>query len=46
MIESRMHQQEETKIPLSTMTGLLFVNKAEIMYCESSGNYTFLYEGR
>ena len=43
MIESRMHQQEETKIPLSTMTGLLFVNKEEIMYCESSGNYTYFF---
>jgi len=40
LIEHRIHQNEETKIPLSTMSGLLFVTKEDIMYCESSGNYT------
>ena len=28
------------KIPLSTTNGLIFVKQAEIMYCESNGNYT------
>ncbi len=32
--------QQVQKIPLSTSNGLLFVKIAEIMYCESSGNYT------
>lgn len=31
------------KIPLSTSNGLLFVKIADIMYCESSGNYTHFY---
>ncbi len=40
LLESRIQQNEETKIPLSTMSGLLFVTKEDIMYCESNGNYT------
>jgi two-component system LytT family response regulator len=40
LLEARMHQSEETKIPLSTLNGLIFVTKEDIMYCESSGNYT------
>jgi two-component system, LytTR family, response regulator len=31
------------KIPLSTTNGLIFVKLADIMYCESSGNYTHFY---
>ncbi len=31
------------KIPLSTSNGLLFVKIADIMYCESSGNYTHFF---
>ncbi|MBC7874485.1 MAG: response regulator transcription factor [Ferruginibacter sp.] len=31
------------KIPLSTTNGLVFVKIADIMYCESSGNYTHFY---
>ena len=31
------------KIPLSTNSGLVFVKLADIMYCESSGNYTQFY---
>ncbi len=31
------------KIPLSTSNGLLFVKIPDIMYCESSGNYTHFF---
>lgn len=31
------------KIPLSTNSGLVFVKLADILYCESSGNYTNFY---
>ncbi len=31
------------KIPLSTTNGLVFVKVADILYCESSGNYTYFY---
>lgn len=31
------------KIPLSTTNGLVFVKVADILYCESSGNYTHFY---
>jgi two-component system, LytTR family, response regulator len=31
------------KIPLSTTNGLVFVKIADILYCESSGNYTHFY---
>lgn len=31
------------KIPLSTTNGLVFVKIADILYCESSGNYTYFY---
>ncbi len=31
------------KIPLSTSNGLVFVKISDIMYCESSGNYTNFY---
>ena len=31
------------KIPLSTSNGLVFVKLADIMYCESNGNYTTFY---
>ncbi|MBK6937387.1 MAG: response regulator transcription factor [Chitinophagaceae bacterium] len=33
-------QEVPDKIPLSTSGGLLFVKLNDIMYCESSGNYT------
>ena len=35
--------EEETKIPLVTFNGLLFVTKTDIIYCESNGNYTIFY---
>ncbi len=31
------------KIPLSTSNGLVFVKISDILYCESSGNYTHFY---
>lgn len=31
------------KIPLSTSNGLVFIKLADILYCESSGNYTNFY---
>lgn len=34
---------QSQKIPLSTSSGLLFVKITDIMYCESSGNYTHFF---
>jgi len=36
-------QAAPDKIPLSTTNGLVFVKVADIMYCESSGNYTHFF---
>jgi two-component system, LytTR family, response regulator len=43
LLEQNTKQAIPDKIPLSTTNGLLFVKVAEIMYCESSGNYTHFY---
>lgn len=43
LLEQNTKQATPDKIPLSTANGLLFVKIAEIMYCESSGNYTHFY---
>ena len=40
LIESTNKQTQVQKIPLSTSNGLVFVKMADIMFCESSGNYT------
>ena len=40
LIESTTKPAAALKIPLSTTNGLIFVKLADIMYCESSGNYT------
>ncbi len=40
LIESSTKPTAVQKIPLSTSNGLVFVKLADIMYCESSGNYT------
>jgi two-component system, LytTR family, response regulator len=43
LLEQNTKQAAPDKIPLSTSNGLLFVKISEIMYCESSGNYTHFY---
>lgn len=43
LLEHSSRQSAPDKIPLSTSNGLLFVKIADIMYCESSGNYTHFY---
>lgn len=43
LIESSAKPVPSQKIPLSTSNGLVFVKLADIMYCESSGNYTSFY---
>ncbi len=43
LIESSAKPAPVQKIPLSTTNGLVFVKIADIMYCESSGNYTSFY---
>ncbi len=43
LLEHSSRQSAPDKIPLSTSNGLLFVKVADIMYCESSGNYTHFY---
>ena len=40
LIESSSKPAPSNKIPLSTSNGLVFVKLTDIMYCESSGNYT------
>ena len=40
LLESTAKPAPVQKIPLSTANGLVFVKLADIMYCESSGNYT------
>ncbi len=43
ILEQNTKQAAPDKIPLSTSNGLIFVKLAEILYCESSGNYTNFY---
>jgi two-component system LytT family response regulator len=43
LLEQNTRQAAPDKIPLSTANGLMFVKIADIMYCESSGNYTHFY---
>lgn len=43
LLEHNSKQTAPNKIPLSTTNGLIFVKVADIMYCESSGNYTHFY---
>jgi two-component system, LytTR family, response regulator len=43
LLEQNTRQAVPDKIPLSTTSGLVFVKLADIMYCESSGNYTNFY---
>jgi two-component system LytT family response regulator len=40
LLEQNTRQTAPDKIPLSTSNGLVFVKLADIMYCESNGNYT------
>jgi two-component system, LytTR family, response regulator len=40
ILESTQKNTAPQKIPLSTTSGMIFVKIADIMYCESSGNYT------
>jgi two-component system LytT family response regulator len=43
LLEQNTKQSAPDKIPLSTSNGLVFVKITDIMYCESSGNYTHFY---
>ena len=43
LLEKNTQAAAPDKIPLSTSNGLVFVKLAEILYCESSGNYTNFY---
>jgi two-component system LytT family response regulator len=43
LLEQSNQQAAPDKIPLSTSNGLVFVKIADILYCESSGNYTHFY---
>jgi two-component system, LytTR family, response regulator len=40
MLENTLQQNREQKIPLATLNGMVFVKIDDILYCESSGNYT------
>jgi two-component system LytT family response regulator len=48
LLEANTRNASPEKIPLSTNNGLVFVKLADIMYCESNGNYTnfFLRDGK
>ena len=43
LLEKNTQAAAPDKIPLSTSNGLVFVKLADILYCESSGNYTSFY---
>lgn len=43
LLEQTAKPASPNKIPLSTSNGLVFVKLSDIMYCESSGNYTHFY---
>lgn len=43
ILEHNTKEAAPDKIPLSTSNGLVFVKLADILYCESSGNYTNFY---
>ena len=43
LLEQNTRPQTPDKIPLSTTNGLVFVKITDIMYCESSGNYTHFF---
>lgn len=43
LLEQNTKQATPDKIPLSTTNGLLFVKIADVMYCESNGNYTHFF---
>jgi two-component system LytT family response regulator len=43
LLEQNTRHATPDKIPLSTTNGLLFVKIADVMYCESSGNYTHFF---
>ena len=43
LLEQNTQKSAPDKIPLSTTNGLVFVKLSDIMFCESSGNYTNFY---
>lgn len=43
LLEQNTKSSYTDKIPLSTSSGLIFVKLKDIIYCESSGNYTHFY---
>ncbi len=43
LLEQNTRQTAPNKIPLSTSNGLVFVKINDIVYCESSGNYTHFF---
>lgn len=43
LLEQNTKKPAPDKIPLSTSNGLIFVKLTDILYCESSGNYTLFY---
>jgi two-component system, LytTR family, response regulator len=43
MLENTLQSNRDQKIPLATLNGMVFVKIEDILYCESSGNYTQFY---
>jgi len=43
LLDQNSKSSPTDKIPLSTSSGLIFVKLKDIIYCESSGNYTHFY---
>lgn len=43
LLDQNHRATQPDKIPLSTGNGLIFVKLSDIIYCESSGNYTHFY---
>jgi two-component system LytT family response regulator len=42
-LQNKMNEPVEGKMALATMSGMIFVNKEDIMYCESNRNCTNFY---
>lgn len=43
LLATKINHPEQSKIPLSTLNGLLFINEEDMVYCESQGNYTIFH---
>lgn len=43
LLSQHTKTESDEKIPLATANGMVFIKMCEVVYCESSGNYTLFY---